>query len=142
MTFTYFSDDLTTTLNQVRRLIGDVNSTSAEFQDAEINFFIDQEANIFGAASLASEALAAKYADQVDKEVDDLKIRASQKHAHYEALSTKYRATSKVKGSPQVFAGGISKAQKLTEQQDTDRVEPDFSRDQFEYDGTNTSSTR
>lgn len=132
--FTYNSDDLSTDLNKVRRLINDVNSTSAQFQDEEISFFIDTESNIYGAASIACEALAAKYGGQVDKAVGDLKISLGQKYDHYRGLADKYNIRAKQKGAVQLYGGGISKADKLTQESDTDRVEPAFYKDMFDYE--------
>lgn len=139
--FSYNSDDLSTTLNQVRRLIGDVNSTSAEFQDEEINFYINQEANIFGAASVACQSLASKYALQVDKRIGELSISASQKYEHYKELTKEYLQKSKAKGLVNVYAGGISKSDKDTQEEDTDRVEPYFTRDLHDFKGTIITST-
>lgn len=140
MAFTYNSD-VSSDLNKVRLLISDTNSTSALFDDAEINTFIALESNIFGAASIACESLAAVYAQKVNKTVGKLKIDLSDKYEHYRGLADKYRGLSKTKGTPQLFAGGISKASKDTYEADTDRVEPSFYRDMHDYDGSVISST-
>jgi len=139
--FSYNSGDLSTDLNQVRLLINDTDSSNPEFQDEEINFFIDSESNVFGAASVACQALAVKYAQQVDKSVGDLKLSASQKFKHYSELADKYTSSAKTKGTPQVYAGGISVSDKNTQEVDTDRVAPSFERDQFDYVGDNLTTT-
>ncbi len=139
--WSYNDSDFTSSLNQARRLIGDVNSTSPEFSDEEMNFYIDTEASIFGAASLACQSLAAKYATQTYKSVGDLRINLEQKYEHYKELSEKYQSLSKAKGSPQLYAGGISKADKVVQEEDTDRVPPAFTVDMHDYNGTTVSTT-
>ncbi len=140
--FTYNDADLTTDLNKVRRLVGDVNSTSPEFQDEEMNFFIDEEANIYSAAALACTNLAVRYAQHIDKSLDGFSLSASQKYEHYKELAAEYTAKAKVKGTPQVYSGGISVSDKTTIEADTDIPTPDFYRGQFDYPGSVASSSR
>lgn len=142
MTFTYASTSLTTDLAKVRRLIGDTSSGSAEFTDEEVNFFIGEEGTIYGAASLACESLAAVYADKVDKSAGDLSISLSHKYEHYKTLGEQFRVTAKSKGAPALYAGGISVSDKDTQESDSDRVTPDFYKEQFDYQGTTISSTQ
>lgn len=133
MTWTYNNADLTTSLNRVRRLIGDVNSTSPLFTDEEINFYIDENASIYSAAAIACQSLAAEYADAVTKSVGPLSITMSDKFKHYNSLASQFTVQASQTGTPQLYAGGISKADKLTKEQDTDRDEPWFSRDMDDY---------
>jgi len=137
--FSYNDSDLSTELNQVRRLISDVNSTGPLFSDEEIEFYIDQGSNIYEAASIASLSLKAKFADAVKKTVGKLSIESQQKSEHYGQLAIDYAAKSKVKGGIQLFAGGLSKTQKNTERSDTDRVDPSFRRDFMDFPGTGLS---
>ena len=135
MTFSYNDADLSTDLNKVRRLINDVNSSSPLFTDEEIGFYIDQDSNIFGAASIACRALATKFATGVSKSVGKLSISLGEKFTHYDALSDKYASLATSKGSPQVFAGAMTKTQKETQVANTDRVDPAFFRDMFDFVG-------
>ena len=137
--FSYNDSDLSTDLNKVRRLIGDVNSTAGLFSDEEIEFFISEEANIYGAAAVACESLSAKFASGVSKTVGKLKINLQQKFDHYEKLSETFKTKSKTKGGIQLFAGGISQAQKDSEESNTDRVAPSFARDFMDFPGTGLS---
>jgi len=140
MTFSYNDADLSTDLNKVRRLINDVNSSSPFFTDEEVGFFIDQDSNIFGAASIACRALATRFASGVSKSVGKLSISLEQKFDHYDALSTQYASLATSKGAPQVFAGALTKTQKNTLESNTDRVEPAFYRDMFDFVGRVSSS--
>jgi len=139
--FSYNDSDLSTELNQVRRLIGDVNSTGVIFSDEEIGFYIDQEANIYGAASVACESLQAKFAGGVSKTVGKLSIELQQRVTHYKDLAETYKAKSKMKGGIQLFAGGLSISQKEAERSNTDRVDPSFRRDFMDLPGTGLGDT-
>ena len=137
--FSYNDSDLSTELNQVRLLIEDTNSTSVLFSDEEIEFFISQEANIYGAAAVACESLQAKFAGGVSKTVGKLSIELQQRVAHYKDLAETYKAKSKMKGGIQLFAGGLSESQKDAVNSNTDRVQPDFFRDMMDFPGTGTN---
>ena len=134
--FSYNDSDLSTDLNKVRRLIGDVSSTAGLFSDEEIEFYIAEEANIYGAASVACESLQAKFAGGVSKTVGKLSIELQQRVAHYKDLAETYKAKSKMKGGIQLFAGGLSISQKEAINSNTDRVDPSFFRDMHDFPGT------
>jgi len=141
VSFTYNPNDLTTNLNQLRNLIQDVSSTAPEFQDAEIDFYNDQSSSIYSAAMLASNVLSMKYAQEVDKTVGKLKLAASKKSEHYKDMASEFKLMAEEKGSQQLYAGGISISDKDTVEADTDRVEPDFSKGMFDFEGTVTDSS-
>ncbi len=134
--FSYNDSDLSTDLNKVRRLIGDVSSTAGLFSDEEITFFIDEEANIYGAASVACESLSAKFAEGVSKTVGKLSLELQQKFDHFSDLAETFKTKSKMKGGIQLFAGGLTISGKQTERSDTDRVDPSFRRDMHDFPGT------
>lgn len=136
--FSYNSDDLSTSLNQVRRLIGDVNSTSAEFSDDEVNFFVDAESNIYGASAMACRSLSAKYAVAVDKAVGDLKISLSDKYEHYRKLTQDFELKALKKGAPTIYGGGTSRSDKTSRGNDSDRTPNAFVRNQNDFSGTNS----
>lgn len=140
MTFSYNDSELSSDLNRVRRLIGDVSSTSAEFSDEEVEFFIDEGNNIYGAVALAAHSLAAKYADKVTKSVGELSISLSDKYEHFKSLAIKFEGLADLKGSPQIYAGGISKSDKDNREADSDRTEPDFYRGEFDFEGISSTN--
>ena len=138
--FSYNSENLTIPLNQVRLIIGDVNSTDAVFCNDEIDFFISEEANIYGASAIAKRAHAAKVFDKVSKTVGKLKIELQQQHEHLLKEAEILDGKSNTKGAPQLFAGGLSISGKEAERADTDRVDPKFTRDQDQFPGTGENS--
>jgi hypothetical protein len=140
MTFTYgFGID--TDLNKTRLLIRDTNSTNVMFEDEELNQFLGMAANPFGAAGLAARTMQAVNSGKADKTVGELSIKYSGVATAWGKLADELDTKGKTKGSPQLFAGGISASNKLTQEQDSDRVDPAFYRDIFDFPGTVISST-
>ena len=76
-----------------------------------------------------ARAIAAGFARNVEKQVGDLKIKAGEKYKNYLEImkSLEQEAAGSLPGAAP-FAGGISKVAKETQEQDSDRVEPAFSR--------------
>lgn len=116
--------------DRVRLLVGDVDATAQQLQDEELAFFLSENGNVYVAASEAAKALAALYARQVDKQVGDLRISASQRQAHYTTLAKELRR--RVGRSVSPYAGGLSISDKNSVASDTDRVRPAFERGMFD----------
>jgi hypothetical protein len=55
--------DVTTNTGKVRLLINDKEITTAQFDDAEITFFLDEGGSVYGGAALALRAWAAALAN-------------------------------------------------------------------------------
>ncbi len=139
MTATYTNQPGTVNVDTVRHLIDDKNvttSTNALLSDEEIQFHIDTEPHIYIAAAEAAIAVASKYGGaETIKEVGDLRREfGTGRVSAYHALAGRLRANAYRTVTP--FAGGLSKAEKTTDRQDTDRVDPAFVRDQMDHDGT------
>lgn len=125
MTFTYASSGLSSsTLYQVRFLIGDTDSNDGQLQDEEINFLISNEGSVQAAAIAAAESILAELARFVDKTVGPFSESLSQRIAQYEKLIASLRRKQVVSASP--YAGGISISNKNTRIADADRVRPAF----------------
>ncbi len=68
MAYTY---DITTEIGQVRRLINDIDitpTTDAQFNDEEIQFFLNMGGSVLMGAAKALEAWAATETDNLDSE--------------------------------------------------------------------------
>jgi hypothetical protein len=130
MGWTYDATDISSDLAKVRLLIGDTDTNDQQFDDAEVNFFINQAGNVWGAAAQACEALASNYARRVDKAVGRTRLSASQRVKHYLDLAKKLKAQGTRLAIPK--AGGISIAEKQTQRDDSDRVGPSFHVGQFD----------
>lgn len=72
--------DLTTTIGQIRLLIGDTEASNGvkpgggNFTDAEITYFYDREKSLSRAAALACETLAYLWNTHPDFEADGLRV--------------------------------------------------------------------
>lgn len=114
----------------VRLLVGDTDETKRQLHDEEIAFFLGANSSVYVAASEAAKAIAALYGRDVDKQVGDLKISASQRQSHYLTLAKQLRTRAGLSVAP--YAGGITRSGKDSVASDTDRVRPAFARGQFD----------
>lgn len=126
MTWTYSSTDLSTSLAQVRLLIGDTDTNDQQMTDEEIAFYTSNAAGVYYAAAGACEALAAQYARRADKTVGQTSVAASQRQKHYHDLAASLRHRALTATTLVPYAGGISDTDKTAVEQDTDRVKPQF----------------
>lgn len=121
--------------------VGDT-STSASLEllsTGECAYLISAYGSVSAAAPYAAEAIAALYAQQVDRSVGDLRIAAQQRFEHYLALAKRLRA-SRALNAAIPYAGGISISNKQSVESDTDRVVPAFTVGQHDNPQTGSSS--
>ena len=113
----------------VRLLVEDTDESTKLVEDEEIIFALGQ-GGMFRAASIVCRSISAKLARKVsvmNKEsgiFDEMQKKAD----HFLKLAEDY-AEQAGRTSLTVFAGGISVADKETRQEDTDRIQPAFTRD-------------
>ena len=138
MTWSYDSVELSTSLAQVRLLIGDTDEATAQLSDEEIQFHISTSAGVHYAAARCCRSLAAKYGRQVDKSVGQFSLAASQKVKSYLLLAATLESQALSATAILPYAGGISVSDKETISLDTDRVKPAFARNWDDYPGTDT----
>ncbi len=131
MAWTYSGDPAANDRDAVRFLVGDTDTTDQQLNDAEIAYLNAQEPNVYKAASQGAKTIAAKFARKADKEVGDLKIRWSQLQKSYLDLASELEERS-ISGVGTAFLGGTNVGEKQTLDEDTDRVQPGFKRDQFD----------
>lgn len=134
MTWTYGGDPSANDRDEVRFLVGDTDSDHQLVTDEEIAYAVAQEANNRAAAARVARALAAKFSRLVDYAVGDLKYSYSQRVRQLRELATELTTDSGM-ASARPYCGGISVDDKDTVEQDTDRVEPAFSKGMHDRDG-------
>lgn len=120
--------------NRVRLLVGDIStSTSGEFlHDGAYDFFVTATPNIFSAACLAANSLAALNGGRaVKKTVGDLSYEKGDA-AYYKMLCDQFKLMSSIQTSGAPYAGGISISDKRSAEANADRVRPVFTREQFD----------
>jgi hypothetical protein len=127
MAWTYDLSQLATSkLYQVRYLVGDTLSSDQQVQDEEINFAITQRPSVYGAAAIVCRSLASRLSRQADVVDKDLRTTLSQRAKAYSARAAEYDITAKIRGGGIPYAGGLSIADKIQNEQDLDRVQPQF----------------
>ena len=122
-------------------MVGDNTTTPAnELEDEDIDVLLSDHGSKERAAIAAARALGAKYARKSDKTVGRLSISASQISKNYYELAKELeRNLSRTVGGTALYAGGISQSDKDSEEDDTDRVAPAFTRGQFDVVGLNST---
>ena len=131
MTWSYDGDPANSDLDAVRREIGDTNTNDQLLSNEEVNFALDQEGDSIAAASArCCEWLMREYAKQADKTIGQLNIMLSQKSKRYEALATKLRKKG-IKSALAPYVGGLSETERDTDKDDTDLIQPIFTKDIF-----------
>lgn len=127
MSFTYDPKQLaTSSFMQVRMMIGDTDTNDQMLQDEEIQYALTQCATAVSGAASCCRTLAAKFSRQVDSAIGDLRASFSQKYDHFIALSYQLDAKATEQGAGMPYAGGISEADKEQQQEDPDRVPPQY----------------
>ena len=133
MTWTYGLSDLATSpKDQVRLTIGDTVSTDPQLQDEEIGFFVTLRSSIDGAAAECCRTLATQYSRSADTAGGDQKVSYSQLAKAYALRALQFDAQAAMAGAGLPYAGGISVTDKQLNENDPDRVSPEFSRGMFD----------
>lgn len=118
----------TSDLYQARFLIGDTLEGDQQLTDSEIQFCLDSYSNVYSGAAQAARNIASKYARKVDISQGELRTQYSQQARNYRALAIELETRGQARGGVLlgVYAGGISVEDKRTQEQDADRVTPQF----------------
>jgi hypothetical protein len=126
-------------LNAVRLLIGDTDTNDQQVQDEEIVFGLAQaNNNVYSAGAWVCRTIAAKYSRNVDSEISGaLKESASQLQDHYNSLADNLEYQGQKLGGLGIAAGGIKVSTVDGVRTNTNRVKPEFNKDQFKIDTQN-----
>lgn len=119
-----------TSIAQVRRLIYGGSTRSGSLSTGDIGWFVDNNANIYLAASAAAAA-EGQVAGGGRKKVGDLEIDEGAAGGWMDLSKT-----LRLRGirSVSVYAGGISQSDKETQRADTDWDKPANRLGQFDYE--------
>jgi hypothetical protein len=145
VTWTYGGSPSTSTRDAVRFLSGQNSSADDQLvSDGEITYALAQRSsNVYGAAQVVCEVLAAKYASKAsEKGIGQLSIVYGDRSRAF-ALKAKALGMQLIRQGVSPYVGGISEADKETDQNDTDLVQPSFAvgMDRNRRTGNNTPST-
>jgi len=140
MTWTYGGDPSDNDRDEVRFLVGDVDTADQQITDEEIAYAVANEANNLYAAARIALTLASKFARKANLQVGDLRKSFRDLQANYLDLAQRLRIEGAKSGTV-AYAGGISISDKDAVREDSDRVQPRFSRGQFEQPGIKTEKS-
>jgi hypothetical protein len=125
-----YSASLSSNSDKVRFLLGDTSNSAATelLADGEVTWLLTEETNVYRAAAVGAEAIAAKFSRLADTSVGDVSVQNSQKSKQYLELAKRLYTSATGKGTGAAFLGGYSISDRDTRLDDTDRVLPFFDR--------------
>ena len=127
MSWTYDLTQLASSqMMQVRYLVGDTLATDQQVQDEEIVFSLTQRPNVYGAAAIVCRSLASKLSRQADVVDKDLRTMLSSRAKAYSARAIEYDNKANVRGAGLPYSGGLSIADKIQNEKNPDRTQPQF----------------
>ena len=132
MAFTWTGDPAASDIEAVRWEIYDTVEASAKFQDAEIQYAIDQEYTIYNAAARLCEQLQVRYTDAASRTMGPLKVDMGDLAKTYAEKAKALRKRAVVYGKP--YAGGESKAKEELFEADSNLKQPIFSKGMMDND--------
>jgi len=132
MTWSYSGSPGDSNVDEIRFWAQLTDSADERLSNEELTFIRTIESTNIGAAARACEVLATKYSAEADVKVGasgEFSIKASQLSAQFSKMAAELRREASKHASP--WAASISVTEKTAQETDTDRVEPAFTRDQF-----------
>lgn len=126
--WSYDPTALSTALYQARMLIGDTMIGDQLLSDAEVNFCLSLYPNVYLGAAECARNIAMKFARQVDISQGELQTSYSQRSVRYGQIAKELESRGSARGGVAlgIYAGGISVQDKIIQQQNPDRVRPQF----------------
>lgn len=133
MAFSYISPS-SSTRDEIRFLIGDVDSDDPQFSDDEIDYIESQTDSALLAAAYAARLLATKYARLADTVIGDLEVKHSQRSRRYMDMARELEIQGQTAAGTNIAAPvvtGISVDEIDSVDQDTDKVGSAFKKGMF-----------
>lgn len=133
MAWTNTNDPAGVPRDAVRYLVGDLDSTAPLVTDEVIAWEITQWPNLYLAAASIADSIAALLGRTQGMRADGVTFGDAAKEFRQRAASLRARGATAGSGSTGlaaggIWAGGISRSDKEEREQDTDRVQPSFTR--------------
>jgi hypothetical protein len=136
MAWTYGADPANSNRDAVRLLIGDTDTSDQQLQDSEVDYFLGLfgatgDGRVVPAAIRCCDAIAAKYARQVDTTNQGLSVGASKRLAHYQSLAEELRLQLGTTG--EVFLGGSKYSENDKLDDNNNLIPPSFRVGQMDW---------
>lgn len=129
MSFT--NDPTNNPIDRIRLKVGDTDTDEVGLSDEVYQYLLNKHSqNEDKAAVEALEALVAKYANYVTEKAGGLFVKESEKYQQYKDLLDSYKndPRSSILKAGEPFAGGISKSDFISRNEDPDRNGSPFSK--------------
>jgi hypothetical protein len=132
MTWSYGGDPLVNSKDAVRMLVGDTDPTDPLLQDGEINYFLAQYNNApLNSAIRCCEVILAKFSRMVNEAVGGVRIDFTDRMKNMQSLkNTLILRLATEDAAP--YAGGINISDIIQNNQNANRVCPDFTKHMME----------
>jgi hypothetical protein len=136
MSWTYSGDPSLSDRDKVRFLVFDTDVNEQLINDEEIAWVLTEQSNIYMAAANVAEAIAAKFAKDINRSAVGLSASPGGRGRFYLDLADKLRSqAATVNTHGEIFAGGLSIAGKAALNSEADDTQPTFKTGQFDYPG-------
>jgi hypothetical protein len=123
--WTYGNNPSDSSRDAVRYLIGDTNAEDKQLSDCEIQFNIDSEGSVLEAAICAVTSLIAYYARDFDNKSKSMSAQVTENYTNLLKTLKEKRSNNLVP----IYSGGLTKSDKANDRENTDAVQPMFTRD-------------
>lgn len=129
MAWTYGGDPAANDRDKIRFLVQDTDVVDQLLSDEEIAWLLTKN-GVQESAAEAAEAIAAKFSRKADTTVGEVRVALGQRAEGYRKLAASLRARTGIEA--EVYAGGLSRDEKTSDAEDTDLVQPTFTRGQMD----------
>jgi hypothetical protein len=126
VTWTYSGNPANSTLDAVRFLMGDTDTTDQLLSNEELSWLITTEGTAYYAAAEACRAVAAKFARQMSRSVGGLSADFAAKYRQYLELADRLETEARI-FPVALYISGYTRSDKEAVEENTDR-ESTFSR--------------
>lgn len=116
---------------KVRILLGDTDTSDLLLTDAQIYFFLFENANVYTAASKAAGAIQSKFSRLADTTIESVSVKYSQKADNYAKLSQDLKSQAEEEDLVLPSVLGVSIDAMNDARDNTDRPTPKFEMDRF-----------
>ncbi len=123
--WSYSGDPKNSDVDAIRFLIGDTQESCPQLEDPEIQWAHDQLNHPYGGASICCQSLAAAMSRLADESDGQSKILFSQRARAYAQRALEFAAIFTMR-TGLVYSGNISLSDMQRQEEDTDRVSPQF----------------
>jgi len=123
MSFNYSGSPATSLRDQVRFLLQDTTTPGHHLEDEEIDWITSGESDPWFAAASLADTLSTRYGSYpTSKTIGETSVTYGDLTMKFQGLASRLR-NSRRQTAVAPYAGGISRADKLTREQNTDREE-------------------